>query len=545
MGKMVVHGVIHSFRADSSDHVYLDKALPVFNIDGMKNQEMTDGNGVGQFEHPDYAVNGTEYACYWRLGDILNYLRTLFTDSLYNHLLTTPFLNWPEVTGDQWHFLNVEDAKEQIVMNLPLGGMTLAQAIDVIVRKAGKEWSCNWNSNSSIYDLEIFSVQDGIGEQVSLDRGGIGTTLGSTPPAVIDGVVSYDWTGAASSMKIFTKPDEWEVSVAYNPEGLLKDPVELTGYPHNIEPAWDRTKELDYKLTEIAGYEDAVSVFGNVFTRWKFSDGNEWTDAFGGSGVTPNTRTGPHEMLRTLLTKDSDGSPMMGRVYRYKNGNLDPQPETVALKVNGDGTFSITGYSRLDLPIPGTQSNPRYPRWLCSGVEFDAIGTANTSNSNWVPRPFVLTIAVQADERYMGTAKDEALEGVWPEMEFSPDPIQDANAIRFAALHTVDASDVPTEDNPVTSKTVNTDAPWYLHDITSTTEQAAEKALRELSRPIVAGELHLPNPNWSLRPGVQVTTISGGGTPSLPTLQVYGVVSKVMVTGMAEGQLMQTVTLGV
>jgi len=533
MSKYVVRGTIWH-NTNEADPQFYENTLPVFNAEGKRDMWVDNaGNRQLEFYHPDFKYAGVYWTAKWRLGDILNYLRKLYWEIVPATGLTilgikgcSTYMNWPEVTTVTHPWLFETDGFEQVYPDFALGGMTLLEAIDTIIRKAGQgaEWTTTFDYDTVMWDLEFYD-RNGT-DSLTLSRGTMGATIGSPddPPEISAGHVGYDWTDAADAVRVFGRPLKYECTIAYDPDNVMN-----SVFPDMIKIDWDATAQTNYTSAEIATDAAADTDFPSVFTKFRFLETKNWSAAFGIAGIS---QQGEREVLREMLTKAvTGGGEIQGKVWRWlRTDDGTPifmsQPETVSLTFNQDFSFSVHGHYTRDEVIPGTENDdtPKSPRFLCS-IPADA--------SPWSVKPFIITLAVYGDERAVALTQEDSPEDWPPHLEDTPDISKLENHWRYKVLHFLDADGKPTEDNPVSTQIVSVPTEKVL-DNQNELDAIAIRRRRTVERPMCEGALEFGgNLHWAVVPGLRLDTITGGGAPkALSTLSLGVPVKSVTVLGL-------------
>jgi len=531
LSKYVTRGTIWH-NTNEADPVFFENTLPVFNAEGKRDM-WVDNLGVRQLEfyHPDFKYAGVYWTAKWRLGDILNYLRELYWKidpftglTILGIKGCSTYLNWPEVTDATHPFL----FGTKTPPDFALGGMDVLSAIDTIIRKAGNgaEWTTTFDYDTTMWDLEFYG-QTGTDELV-LSRGAMGDYI-VDPPEVSAATVTYDWTDAADSVRVFGRPLKYECTIAYDPNNVMN-----SVFPDMIKVDWDNDAQLNYTSAEIATDDAADTDFPSVFTKFRFLENKNWSVAFG--GVSP-TQQGQRETLREMLSKALTGDgDIQGKVWRWLRTDdgmpiFMSQPETVSLTFNQDFSFSVHGHYTRDEVIPGTENDasPKVPRFLCS-IPADA--------SPWSVRPFIITLAVYGDTRATSLTETDPPEDWPPYLEDTPDISKLENHWRYNVLHFLDATGKPTEDNPVSVGLVSVPVEKILDNQSELDTIASDRRL-SVERPTCSGILTLGgNLQWAVLPGLLLEKITGGGSPlTLPTLFVGTLVRSVTFAGLGTRNL--------
>jgi len=540
--------------------VLFRNSLPVFNADGKRDMWVdVEGNRQLRFYHPDFKYAVVGYIVkFWRLGDILNYLRLLYyviNPDTGKTILgidgCSSYLQWDEVTEVDQPWLFEVDGKEQVVPDFALGGMTLLEAIDTTIRKAGDgaEWTVGFAYTTPKWTLDFYDKSGN--NDLALDRGQVGTVIGDecVIPSITGGHIGYNWINSATSVKVFGQVNVHEITVAYDPDG------EMHGvFPDLLKPAWETNDQTDYQEDELAYCDHhttpveytpgdlynvrADSVYPSVFTKYRFREDKNWSPAFGATEF-PTCKQGIRDLMAKMVTKTLTGNEeIIARAWRFEAYNagtgtciFTAMPKSISLSVNHDGSLNIVGEDPLDDPLAFTQNNSkeRRPRWLCD-VDAGAV---------WAVRPFVITFTVIGDARAVGEDSTTPPDG-WPEgLEDTPDISKQGNEWRYKALHLLDADDKPVEDNPaVVGLRIKTGlmsaVPEKVKNNQDTLNAAATRRKAQVERPECEGSMILGgNFNWQARPGTRIVMLTGGGAPALPDLYLGVLIQSVEFGGLS------------
>jgi len=547
MSKYIVSGEIWH-DTNKADPVVFQNCLPHFNPQGNQfypfgrsNMYLTDAatgylgdpldKRVLEFYHPEYRILGVYTATSWRLGDCINYLRKLYWEIVPATGLTilgTPglhtFMDWDMVTPETHSYLFYQDGGEEMVVpDFILGGMTLVEALDTIVRKAGygSEWAVGFDNATCMSKIQFYNEKglEYVGPEVgphdvTLSRGVMGDPIGDTPADVAQGILSYDWTESATSIKAFAQYDKHEVTIAY-------DPLNVMGgtFSHMLEPVWDddAQKMFQYavRLPNMLKPHAWETDFWGVFTKFRFKENKNWTEAFG-PAFDPS-KQGVRNVLGGMLTWLPLGQmEIQAKVWRWNEtlGELQNQPGGVSLSVLADNSIMITGtYSTPDEDAIGKPDYVQQLPYLCKFVAGDLWEPEHPEYAHvpWDVRPFVLTITVQGDQRGFGSNSGPVPDG-WPEeLEDSPDIYPFGNHWRHNVIHFLDAGGNPIELNPTTSGIVSA-IPEKITDNQGRINSAANRRKRAVERPKCSLIMSLPTFAWDIMPGTRITELTGGGT---------------------------------
>jgi len=544
MSKYTVRGILwHNTNREGNvppdpvNPMVFRNLLPVFNADGKRDMFIDAILGRQlEFYHPDFKYSSGYLVDFWRPGDVLNYLRKCWWEIDPATGLTilgvkglSEYLEWPEVTEVTHPWLFVADTDNQVLPDLPLGTLSLLDAIDTVIRKAGKgsEWTVSFYDGTLKWTMEFYN-RDGISD-VTLVRGKMGGATGESAQ-VSEGSIGYDWTLAADNITIFGREESHEVTIAYDPNNVMMD-----YFPNIIKPDWDSNAQTNYQSAEQAGSDAAKTDFPGVFTRFRFREDEDWDYAFHGANYN-TTRQGQREFLGEMVSKVKDGSgEIMAKVWRWTvtdeagAPHFTSQPETVGLIFNRDGSFSVHGYDETDKKIPLAISGV-YPRYLCN------VDPAAPEDP-WTTRAFILVLSVAGDTRSIGNSAVDPPDG-WPDdLQDTPDISKLSNQWRYNALHFVDAGGLPIEDNPVNSARLSFLSPEKIKDVDKELNAAAVRRRQTIERPICEGMIVLGgHPDWDIVPGKRIENITGGAevdvNPPLPEVSLGILIKNVTFLGL-------------
>ena len=525
MSRIIHWGVLYQDAVITADPRYIEDALAVYNEDGCADQlydaahdptiyhTEQDVNSYGGVRQPD---KDTEmYAGYWTLGSILNQLRELYyiDPGTYYNPTVANILSWPECTDVQWPFLLEVSAVPETVKNLCLGGATLVECIDAIVRRAGNyDWGVIWDDANSVWKLSIFSLATGNPDldypTRPLTRG---LLLNSTfnPPEIASGHITYDWSGCATEVGAFGNKTEWETTVGYGAitPSLASEEI--------LIPSWTAPEQLGYFNALSSSSSTASQDFPSVFQKFLFKNDADWSTILG------LATSGGHRIpLHQLLTEDAavtDGTrrKISVRLWRYRNSSWELAPSNINVSSGKDGSIFIVGLDPGDVvhkPLDVT------PRWLCDA-------------SGWVTYPFRLTIAVEDPNRLVGV-ENEVITN-WPRMQHAVHDIKAIKETRVNALHRT--ATIPVINGGIVTEYVDRTPAVVLRDDTTVVDAIAARTLAALSHPQMEGTITLPVLDFDVMAGQIVTDLTGGSVsgPQLPTIRAYGHLHEVAFYGLA------------
>lgn len=521
MGRIAVTGTaLH--RHSQGDNKWQADTLPVFNEEGKPDQHCTsDGTAQGRFINQDHntidgasAETPADFAGYWALGEVLNYLRREYNQTGAGEgngsISTSEYLTWAEAAaGGTWDFLFALDTVDQIVKDLALGGMSLAEAIDQIVTKAGPyEWRCEWDAATSKYILAIYSGLTGDGASAkSYTRGTLGGSVGSTPPECDNVNLKWRWNEALTQVKPLGAKMRWEISADTGSGGSFQG---------GLAKGWTSAQETAYEGDKAAGEK-----YPSVFQRYIFADDINWETYFGHANFLSGHRRPLPKLLSAAFGSDGSASQQPVKLsilaWRYKGSAWEPAPDGVSVHIDSDGSILITGHA------------PEEPdRWGENGS-----GTAYDIG---------ITIAVEDDARLTSASAVTDKPTGWPTLEKAVDHNASQYEADSEAYLPVDGSNQPVLDNPSTARYhAGSGSPAVLKNDRDTLTKVAKRTLSAHSRPRLEGSIRVYALDWTIAPGQKVATLTGGG--SRPSMTINAVVASI-VYDMSEGNESMTLTFG-
>ena len=519
---------------DPVNPMVFHSTFPIFNEDGKRNMFVdAGGNRLLEFYHPDFKYSSYLVA-FWRPGDILNYLRKCWWEIVPATGLTilgvegiSKYVNWPEVTEATHPWLFVSDTVDQVLDDMPLGSMSLLEAVDAVIRKSGKgaEWSMTFDNGTLMWDLDFYD-KSGI-SNVTLTRGEMGSDVGEVAQ-ISEGTIAYDWTHAADNVTVYGQFDKHEVTIAYDPNGVM-----LGTFPDIIKPDWDGAAQTAYQSAQQKNSPAAATDFPGVFIKFRFREDIDWDYAFYGSNVNI-TKQGQREFASEMLTKLASGSgEIQARVWRWTvtvdgDANFTAHPTSVGVTFNEDGSFAVHGNTDEDENIPQATKHT-LPRYLCA-INYTA------PTDPWTIRPFILVLSVLGDYRALGNSAVDA-PADWPTgLEDCPDLSKLMNHYRYRSVQMLDGSGKPTEDSG-TQGILSSISPENINDVNGTLYAAAKRRRESVERPECKGVITLGgHPDWDIVPGRLVEDMTGGGGdwahPPLPKVYAGVLIKKVTFTGL-------------
>lgn len=560
LSKIVYKGVLYKAPNDLTQ-TWIPNALAIYNEDEKSDQYIDATLPLTPvyepwFTIPDYrSYKGIPtvpswdsiFAGRWTLGRILNQLREIYfaNAATYGTQDLSKIMNWPEVVaGEKWDFLLELDGEKQEIMNFAIGGLTLNECIDAIVRKAGRyTWNVVLDPVTLKHDLHIYSLDTGDEDipisLVSLTRGMNGD-VASAEPQISEGLIGYDWSNCSTEVFAIGEKEQWEITLGYGASNTEADPSQLT-------PAWTTLEQDNYQVAEKAG--DDVEKYTSVFTKFKIKNTLDW------ELVLPvgSRKKGPREILSELLTEDTNPSSgedhrkIKARIFRWdpSSNAWSEATEEVSLVFDKDMTISVHGFDPDDDVIQNAKGKRVFPRYLC-----------NTEDPIWAVFPFRLTISVEDDTRLVGTKQD--VPASWPNQQSTVLGVKGHRELRFHALHGtkyIMADFVPAQNDYTDLKYVDPLVTKELHSDQHLVDVTSYRSLKALSRPECRGTLTLPAHEdlawfWDMNPGMIIDQLIGGAIGTfqpLPTIQCQSLVRSITYIGLAVdsgGQRRAIVELG-
>ena len=527
LSKLIPRGVYWYDPDHSATPVWMPAAIPVFNPGGKRNHYGIEGEAdTGLFYHSDYREGAYYQVKHWTLGAVLNYLRNLWYKSSENGIPTVPVVTWAKVTATSHPWLFEAESYDPAISSNIEFDSHFAAAIDEVVRRANGDWF--------IVDGDLKFYDSNGRSTISVDRG----TLHSAPTMglALSGKINYNWAEAATTVKAYGDEEHFECTVCYDPYYEIG-----AAYTYILRPSWTADDQADYQSAEIQDLGQAQTKFPGVFQRFKFwektdqvtapGSTNSWTEAFGNDKPTA---TGQREILAEMVSKSKDSgteTKITAKLWRWNQTvggvpSFDAAPDSIGIRVHPDGSIEITGHDPHDGPLAGTENNSqvRYPRYLC-----------NTEDATWKTRPFAITITVLGNERPLGESK--ATGTAYPkDLELRMKDIKYTNLNRYNAIHFIDSTGAPVEDNPAGAQNIDPQTMNKVEDYTAKLTNIAARRLNRVCRPETAGVIAFTGIDFDYEVGMKLEQLAGGN--GLPTVQVDS-----LITGVTHNFEDQTTTL--
>jgi hypothetical protein len=532
LARMAVYGT-YLYRVETGDNQYVINSLPVFNERKKASQYYgSGGTELNKFITPDYnSENGAQkdgtliYGGHWRLGDILNYLRAEYNLNTGNHpVLCDKYLSWPLAVDDVKYDFLFDDGQSPANANktadFALGGMSLAEAIDTIVTRAGPYgWWCEWDDSNNIYNLMVAHMVSGTETTHNLTRGSLGGDVVGGSPADVPDVASmtleYDWDDARNSLVSFGAKKRFELTVDNGTD---------SGDFGGLIEGWDTARNAAWR----ADGNKKTREFQSFFQRYLFKKDIDWSGYFNNNLYFEGAR----EPLPTLLssafqsTDDDNPEPTKLKVlaWRYKSATWEPMPEGVSLVLLPEGGIMLSGRA------PNEQT-----RW------------ADDGSGGY---PIRVTIAVEADERLTTSTNPLEASGDaeplqhWPHLQQVVDNGDEfLYEARTEAYLPVDASGDPVIDDPNSYSTLGSaSSPDVVRDDQAQLDAATQRTLDILSRPEVHGEIVCHDLRFDMQVGDDIGSLTGGG--NRPNITLNAVIGKLEFQGLDTGRHQTVIEVG-
>jgi len=542
---------------------WLTNTLPVYNEGDKPDQRWKDGgegddsadlshvppllNTLDGSQHTDVK----DWSGFWTYGDIWNALRREYNltgndaDGYAQGngaVSTSKYLVWPEaIVGGtapgeptlERLFYDSTGADNK-ALDMALGGMSLCEAIDTIVTRAGGlSWACEWNDTKHKYDLYVFLTSDTDAsfdgtDAITLSRGALDASVGTSPPDVAGGSLTLDWNDARNSIKALGAKKRFEVT--------------LSTADDTLNFGWTASQQAEY-ITELAAGR-RTERFPDVFCTYRIAenatDNQVYWDPFFVDEDFDGRRPILPEMLSRVLASDEAGTvrpvSVEIHVWRSKDGGSTWEPlHGVPVDVRPDGSICLGNEARVkrSYVTDDDKTVTDIFTWDGSSTPYDIRVTIAVESTN---RLTTATSPLQASGRAQpGT--------YWPTLEM----VEDAGD-RFrgdyrsqAILYSYDA-DGEGGYEPRLNKDEGANT-WGDHEYGSGTPEAirndqaalgavAQRILDARARPRVHGELVIPphGISWTLRPGDYIDKLTGGG--GRPDVQLNAVVNGVSYTSL-------------
>jgi len=532
MSRIGVYGSAF-WRWNQSDAKWNADTLPVFNEDSKPDQySAVDGTELERLINSHLntrdgvtSVNGAAiFAGFWRLGNVLNYLRREWGMADGNGAVqTVNYLSgdgedpaWPAAAADgTWAFLFLQGSDDQILQDLALGGMSLAQAIDTIVTKAGHyEWCCVWDDAQSTYRLKIYDALAGNGETaVDYTRGTLGGSVGTTPPTCLEADLHWSWAKCATQVKALGAKRRFELTV---------DSGSGEGFFGGIMGGWTTAQETAYLAAKGPDDDDPDQKNPSPFQRYIIAGDLDWSAVFNHADFLSGRRRALPGLLCKAFASDEQATDEPQRLdiraWRYIDAAWERAPQHVSVRAVEDGSLLVTGID------PDTGERWGYdPEGECAyDVRF--------------------TIAVEDDSRLTTSAAVTDKPSGWPTLEDVIDAHTFVYEAQAGAVIPTDSGGDPTIDAIAADTTKGSGAsPNVLKSDQARLDALATRTLATRAHPFLSGRLTIKDCDWTIYPGQKIGNLTGGG--ARPTLALNAIVESIDYH-LGEGQESMTLHLG-
>ncbi len=343
---------------------------------------------------PGPVESGQVWADFWTLGHVWNYLREVYcanTPGELGYLGDITFLDWPEASEEpsgELHFLFEEyGGKANTVRDLAITGLSLAEALDQLVRRAGPyDWTLVPNAGSGAeYGIEVFSTVDGLGT-LDYEWGQVGQAVSVASPRVLGGEL------ARRSL------DRFDRALGIGRRKVYE--ITLSTEDDTLVPGWDPDAQSDWVSGWAGGDPGAASTdYQGVFLRWHAPDDLDWgAEFFGGA----EAEGGGRSALRTLLSWAQDEPAATGAASRRVR--LRPIVWRKRTDISGASWEKLPAQIALGLlpDVCGFQLGGS-ARNVGDGVAWpdDAPWSWDGNTGSPVTHEIRITLAVEADERVL------------------------------------------------------------------------------------------------------------------------------------------------
>jgi len=480
------------YRPSSETYQFIPEALPVFNAAGAADRY------AESMSLPAFAAAASGSAAHWQRGDAWNYLRYHWNVSPPEGWISTEdWLDWPEADPEGALGFLYEDSGA--APELALGGLTLAAAVDRLVRGAGAySWTLEYVGDQARL-VAFGTLQPGTGQRsLSLARGTPGGTVLTERPEVTGGELRLDAARTVARVRALGAPEAYDVSFDT-----------LAG---TLVPSWSSAHQAAW-LALPEG--ERARAYPAVFSRWVVPDDLDWTEIFANSGEETACCEERARALGALLlsadagTVGADGRPVrLGlQLWRSQDGGLswEPPPAGVTATV-------LAGSPGIELSAGARQELVRSPGGAAECWSWDGQDSAHALR---------VTASLVADRRL---ARSEQRAGTpWPAGEaVLVAPQCRYQARRQAWVPAVEG--LPAAEGG-TPELFGQDAPDPIRDDGPALADLAAEALADLARPRLTGEILLPGLRADVAVGDWLVKLSGGGLR--PDLEVRSAVRRV------------------
>jgi hypothetical protein len=549
-------------------------ALEVFNPGGKPNMAL-DPSGTKLLAFGPTGLNfDTEtetqrdtnlgYCDWWTPGDVWNYLRAQYGLGTGNGgVKTVNYLTWPEATvAAKWTPLYQEDnGAYKKAMDLPLTGMSLADALDALVRSCGPcSWGCYWDDAAHKYQLTFWDSRTGDldGSILTLSRGTLGASVGSTPPDVVSAEISFDWDAARNRVKALGAKKRFDVTVGSIGGTLQRGwtvgdgPTSSNAQAKWIEHPADQRRDA-YPDVFLVWYIAEVASSGSERVLW---DGILGDSTYCYDGRRPLLAELVSKVLQTGDQEAVAESKVRVQCWRSwdAGGTWVPMPDNVQIELLPEGGIRFSANAR------DPELNAQYSIGS-GGSPYTVIGpwSWNGDFDNPQTPDIMVTISVEIEERATSSTSPVDATGNaaplahWPTLEHIEDAADryQYHARRAAYLRARDRGVGPwlrwvpihgtiTDAEVIHAFGQSADDP--VVDQRPALYAVAGRLLSERARPAAGGALTVapPGMNWSVRPGDFVDQLTGGGLR--PTITLNAVVTGVRFAELDSVELRQEIS---
>ncbi len=509
----IVRGVSH-YGPGVQDYKW-SRALPVFNASGLPDRYAGE-DAKPAFTNPgNPAPAAADTAQWWKRGHIWNYLRHHFwaspprdADADYRLTPVLDYIRWPEASENGFGaFMFADDSgRSNIWPHLPLGGMTLAGALDVLVVKRGDYgWGLQFAAKGrpTLYTYGTGGASlDKKQRALTVRWGDLDTDVDVAKSELPGGHLVFSAAGVRNKVVGYGDPKRYDISFDTISGTLAK------GWPSGYSSDF---RDLDY-ADQVLGVE-----LPSVYRRWVVPDNLNWVESFGMVG----------DMLRQHVA---------GAVLNsYDAATEEASGKLVRLGYRVERSTDGINWTDCPKAFKGSLLSDRIGVLLTTGARIDRNWCTGVPESSWSwdragdkeAYDIHLTVSVVVAERL--SASSAAVANGWPLLEM----LRIDEGYKYMArrsCYLMGADDIPLLDGGSLAEFGPT-ADDVIRDDTSELTALATRLRNQVGYPYWTGSLVLTGLR-DVRPGDFIEKIRAGGVTvadanTRPDVPLYAVVREV------------------
>lgn len=506
MSKIAVFGTWTWSDIGGGDSAWLEDSLPVFNPHGRPNLVIdgVDGESLSDTDAPT--------ATQFTRGDIWNYLRQMHSTTVQTGAVdTSKWLTWTKAAaggfGDEL-FDNGGSGESSVFAELSPGGKTLAQAIDLVVKKRSDlSWMLDHTRSTGKSSLRIIKTGYDVGyictgqTAVTIKRGDIAQTPLTGAPEVIGGSIKLGVESTATQVRLLGDRKRFDVSFD-TVSGSLTE-----AWSAADETAWIALYSADDEDPDVSRlYPDVFRKFVvprtfdfETFLGWPIT----WRKVRRGEGYLETTAyDDSSKRVKMFVWRSTDSGSTWKPIYSSIN---------VGLTTDGIGIIFTEGARQERCWLP--DDDPDFYTW-----------DGNTSSPTTYD--FRITVSVEADERIEADDAMVPPDGFPTLQRLTIDDHYRYAARRSCYVH-VDGSgnivDQVTANDPALKGNGSDEV---IQNDAAAMGEVLSKQLSQSGVPRASGRIKLKGTRYDLYVGDYVSELSGGGADGTrPAIYVNNVIA--------------------